>query len=65
MFSRKDGPAGSKLPRRFRAHLGLTIGEAVPPEQVSAVALQARVAALLAENESAERAGKAALGGAA
>jgi 1-acyl-sn-glycerol-3-phosphate acyltransferase len=65
MFSRKDGPAGTKLPRRFRARLQLTIGAAIPAEQISADGLRTRVAALLAQNDAGERAGKAALGGAA
>jgi 1-acyl-sn-glycerol-3-phosphate acyltransferase len=47
VFSRKDGPALQKLPRRFRARLRLEIAEPVPPERVSATDLQARVAALL------------------
>jgi len=54
MFSRKDGPAGSKLPRRFRARLRLTIGEAVPAAEVSAALLETRVRALLAENAAAK-----------
>jgi 1-acyl-sn-glycerol-3-phosphate acyltransferase len=47
LFSRKDGPALHKLPRRFRARLRLEIGDAVPAAQASAAALQERVQALL------------------
>jgi 1-acyl-sn-glycerol-3-phosphate acyltransferase len=63
MFSRKEAPALHKLPRRFRAHVTLTIGEPVAAEEASADALQARVQALLAiENAMQSPAG--ALGGA-
>jgi len=65
MFSRKDGPAGSKLPRRFRARLKLSIGESVPPEQVTAALLEARVRALLAEDAAGAGASAPVLGGAA
>jgi hypothetical protein len=47
LFSRKDGPALHKLPRRFRARLRLEIGDAVPAAQASAAALQERVQSLL------------------
>ena len=47
IFSRKDGPALSKPPKRFRAKLSLTIGERVAPEDVSAKLLEDRVRALL------------------
>lgn len=47
MFSRKDGPAMSKPPRRFRARLRLTIGRALPPEEASASKLEAEVRRLL------------------
>jgi 1-acyl-sn-glycerol-3-phosphate acyltransferase len=63
VFSRKDGPALHKLPRRFRARLRLEIGEPVPPAQVDAADLQARVAALLGAPPPAQVA-PAALGGA-
>ncbi|MBP7684864.1 MAG: MFS transporter [Deltaproteobacteria bacterium] len=51
MFSRKDGPVLSKPPSRFRARLTLTIGEPVPPEQVTAKGLEEKVRALLAQGE--------------
>ena len=35
-----------RLPRRFRAHIELAIGEAVTPEQASAAALESQVRAL-------------------
>lgn len=47
MFSRKDGAAMSRPPRRFRARIGLTVGEAVAPEAATAAELEARVRALL------------------
>lgn len=53
MFSRKDGPAMKKLPKRFRARLTLKIGEAIPPEQVTAALLEERVRVLLSEAEAA------------
>jgi 1-acyl-sn-glycerol-3-phosphate acyltransferase len=51
-FSRKDGPAMSKLPRRFRARLTLQIGQAVPPEAASAAGLEREVKALLSQAEA-------------
>jgi 1-acyl-sn-glycerol-3-phosphate acyltransferase len=51
MFSRKDGPAMKKLPRRFRARLTLSIGEPMAPEQATAPVLEERVRALLAQSE--------------
>jgi 1-acyl-sn-glycerol-3-phosphate acyltransferase len=51
-FSRKDGPAMSRLPRRFRARLTLQIGEPVAPEQASAAGLEREVKALLAQAEA-------------
>jgi 1-acyl-sn-glycerol-3-phosphate acyltransferase len=45
-FSRKYGRAMSKPFRRVWSRLTLIIGEPIPPEQVTAVALQQRVAAL-------------------
>lgn len=47
MFSRKDGPAFRKLPRRFRARLRLTIGAPIAPEQASAKALEEQVRSML------------------
>ena len=46
MFSR-GGKTGLPVPRAFRSPLVLTIGEPIPPEQVSAAVLQERVQALL------------------
>jgi len=53
MFSKKSGKKGLRLPRAFRSRLQLTIGAPVPPEQVTAVGLQQRVHALLAEAQGA------------
>jgi len=47
-FSRKDGPAMRKRPRRFRARIELRCGAPVPAHQASAAHLQQRVAELLA-----------------
>ncbi len=47
MFSRKDGPAMSKLPRRFRARLRLTIAPPIPACEVSARALEDKVRSML------------------
>jgi 1-acyl-sn-glycerol-3-phosphate acyltransferase len=52
MFSRKDGPAMQKLPRRFRAKLRLTIGEPVDPKDATAAALEAKVRELLGEKSA-------------
>jgi 1-acyl-sn-glycerol-3-phosphate acyltransferase len=57
IFSRKDGPAMQKMPRRFRARLRLTIGAPIAPDAVSAPALEAEVRRLL-------EAGRAEAGGA-
>jgi 1-acyl-sn-glycerol-3-phosphate acyltransferase len=65
VFSRKDGPALHKMPRRFRAHLRLTIGDLVPAEQVTSELLETRVRELLAENAAAGGEAQPALGGAA
>jgi 1-acyl-sn-glycerol-3-phosphate acyltransferase len=46
-FSRKDGPAMQKLPRRFRAPLTLQIGTPVAPENASAKRLEGEVKLLL------------------
>lgn len=48
VFSRKDGPAMRKLPRRFRARVELCCGESIAPQQASAVKLQQRVQQMLA-----------------
>ncbi len=48
IFSRKDGPAMRKLPRRFRARVQLHCGQAIAPDRVSAAQLQRQVGALLA-----------------
>ncbi len=53
IFSRKDGPALSKPPRRFRARLSLTIGEPIAAPDVTAKDLEARVVALLAAGRAA------------
>lgn len=47
VFSRKDGPAMKKLPKRFRARLRLSIGELIAPEAVTAKLLEERVRGLL------------------
>jgi len=47
MFSRKDGPAFRKLPRRFRARITLRIGRPIAPEQASAKLLEERVRGML------------------
>ena len=47
LFSRADSALRRmRLPRRFRAHIELAIGEAVTPEQASAAALESKVRAL-------------------
>ncbi|MCX4245217.1 1-acyl-sn-glycerol-3-phosphate acyltransferase [Paraliomyxa miuraensis] len=46
-FSRKDGPAMRKRPRRFRARLELRCGEPIAPHEVEANDLRARVSELL------------------
>lgn len=48
-FSRKDGPAMRKAPRRFRARVELRCGPPVPPRAATADHLQALVAGLLAD----------------
>jgi 1-acyl-sn-glycerol-3-phosphate acyltransferase len=45
-FSRKDGPALRKPPRRMFGKVTITIGEPVPPEQVTAELLREKVLAL-------------------
>jgi 1-acyl-sn-glycerol-3-phosphate acyltransferase len=45
-FSRRGGPAMTRLPRRFWSKIGVAAAPAVPPERVSAAALQDTVAAL-------------------
>jgi 1-acyl-sn-glycerol-3-phosphate acyltransferase len=44
--SRKGGAAFTRLPRRFRSHIELSVGEAVPPEQASPELLHDEVARL-------------------
>jgi 1-acyl-sn-glycerol-3-phosphate acyltransferase len=47
VFSRKDSALGRmRLPRRFRAHIEVAIGEPVPAELATAATLEARVRAL-------------------
>jgi 1-acyl-sn-glycerol-3-phosphate acyltransferase len=55
VFSRKGGPAMKKLPKRFRAHVTVKIGELVPAEQANAPMLEDRVRKLLAEAEALTR----------
>ena len=44
MFSRKESRLGRmRLPRRFRSHIALVIGDPVPPELATAEYLEARV----------------------
>ncbi|MFA5589567.1 MAG: MFS transporter [Lysobacteraceae bacterium] len=44
MWSRRDSRLSRlRLPRRFRAHVELVVGEVLPPEQASAETLEARV----------------------
>jgi 1-acyl-sn-glycerol-3-phosphate acyltransferase len=43
LFSRKDR---LRLPRRFRSHIALVIGDPIPPDQVTAELLEQRVRAL-------------------
>lgn len=52
-FSRKGGPAMSRLPRRFWSRIELIVGEPVPPERITAPMLQARVQAMLETGEPA------------
>lgn len=47
-FSRKDGPAMRKAPRRFRARVELRCGAPVAPQTATAARLQQRVTELLA-----------------
>lgn len=47
MWSRKDGPAMSRPPRRFRARLSLQVGEPLAAESVTAEELEKRVRAML------------------
>jgi 1-acyl-sn-glycerol-3-phosphate acyltransferase len=46
-FSRKDGPAFRKMPRRFRARITLRIGKPIPPERASAKLLEDEVRSML------------------
>jgi len=44
VFSRRDSMLGrARLPRRFRAHIGLVVGDPIPPEQASAAVAEAKV----------------------
>ena len=52
VFSRKDGPAMRKLPKRFRARLTLTIDAPIPPSEASARVLEERVRSLLEESRT-------------
>lgn len=47
LFSRKDGPALRKIPRRFWFHIDVRIGQAVPAAHANAENLQLKVASLL------------------
>ncbi|MFT3928265.1 MAG: MFS transporter [Myxococcales bacterium] len=47
IFSRKDGPAFRKLPRRFRARITLSIGKPIAPEHASAKLLEEQVRSML------------------
>src|SRR5690606_8285106 len=47
VFSRRDSALGrSRLPRRFRARIGLAVGEPVAAADATAAVLEARVRAL-------------------
>lgn len=46
-FSRKDGPAMSKVPRRFWSRVSLTIGKPIAADRVSAAIAQEAVASML------------------
>ncbi len=46
-FSRKDGPAGQKVPKRFWSRVTLEIGPAIPPEQATAEHLQGVLESML------------------
>jgi len=48
-FSRKGGPAMAKWPRGPWSRIGLMVGLPVPPDEVNAAGLQARVGALRGE----------------
>jgi 1-acyl-sn-glycerol-3-phosphate acyltransferase len=52
MFSRKDGGAMSRPPRRFRAKLRLVVGKPVAPSAVTAAVLETRVKDMLAGEAS-------------
>lgn len=45
-FSRRDGGAIAKLPRRFRSKIELVIGDAITPEDATSAHLQAQVTAM-------------------
>jgi 1-acyl-sn-glycerol-3-phosphate acyltransferase len=42
-FSRRDGAAIAKLPRRFRSKIELVVGDAIAPEEATSAHLHARV----------------------
>ncbi len=46
-FSHKDGLALTKTPRRFWSKVSITLDKAIPPEQVSAAALETKVRSLM------------------
>jgi len=46
LFSRKDGPAFGKLPRRFKAKIGLVVGEPIPPDEVTLELLEQKTLSL-------------------
>lgn len=46
LFSRKDGPAFFKRPRRLFARIGLQVGEPLPPDGVTLDKLQAKITKL-------------------
>src|SRR5690554_3580429 len=45
-FSHKGGPAFSRLPKRFWSKITLTVGEALPAQEASALILEEKVKAL-------------------
>ena len=49
-FSRKDGPALKKRPRGWLSSVIVTIGEPIPPDEVSAKTVQQRVEALYTQH---------------
>ena len=51
LFTRKDGPAFVKLPRKLWARIELFISEAVPPQEVACERLQTTVSTLRGERK--------------